>query len=140
MREPAERVGVDSMKIGIGLMGEVQSVADGQGEEVAEVVLVQLKTRGEGERTRMVMQSGEATGRADAAVEIVVVEVVVVVDKSSSGNDQRSIKDGCNIEGKVVGRSVNFKFESDRRWPNIICRWKWKRGVVKEDDKQEGGV
>jgi hypothetical protein len=102
MREPAERVGVDSMKIGIGPMGEVQSVADGQGEEVAEVVLVQLKTRGEGERTRMVMQSGEATGRADAAVEIAVVavEVVVVVDKSSSGNDQRSIKDGCIIEGK----------------------------------------
>jgi hypothetical protein len=87
MRVPAERVGVDSMKIGTGLMGEVQSVVDGQGEEAVEVVLVQWKTRGEGERKRMAMQSGEATGRADAAVEIVVVavEVVVVVDKSNSG-------------------------------------------------------
>jgi hypothetical protein len=86
MRVPAERVGVDNRKIGTGLMGGVQSVVDGQEEEVAEVVLVQLKTRGEGERKRMAMQSGEATGRADAAVEIVVVavEVVVVVDKNSS--------------------------------------------------------
>jgi hypothetical protein len=86
MREPAERVEVDSMKIGTGLMGEVQSVVDGQEEEVAEVVLVQLKTIGEGEQKRMAMQSEEATGRADAAVEIAVVavEVVVVVDKSSS--------------------------------------------------------
>ena len=98
MRGPAEQVEVDSTKIGTGLMVGVQSVVDGQEEEVAEVVLVQLKTRGEGERKRMAMQSGEATGRADAAVEIAVaVEVVVVVDKSNSVNDQRSINDRCVI-------------------------------------------
>jgi hypothetical protein len=87
MREPAERVEVDSKKIDTELMGGVQSVVDEQEEEVVEVVLVQLMMRGEVERKQMAMQSGEATGRADAAVEIAVVvavEVVVVVDKSSS--------------------------------------------------------
>lgn len=111
MRVPAERVGVDSMKIGTGLKGGVQSVVDGQEEGVVEVVLVQLMMRGEEERKRMAMQSEEATGRADAAVEIAVaVEVVVVVDKSNSVNDQRSTNDRCLIwrrsSRKVIGRIV----------------------------------
>jgi hypothetical protein len=114
MREPAERVEVDSRRIGTELMGEVQSFVDGQEEGVVEVD--QWMMRGEGERKQMAMQSEEATADADAEVEIVVVvavEVVVVVDKNSSESDQRSRKDGCNVEymsGKGVERCVNFKF------------------------------
>jgi len=93
MRGPAEQVEVDSRKIGTGLMGGVQSFVDGQEEGVAEVVLAQLMMREEEERKQMAMQSEEVTGRVDVEVEIVVVAVGVVVgvDKSNSGNDQRSM-------------------------------------------------
>ena len=97
-RGSAERVEVGSKKLGTGLMAGVQSFGDGQEEGVVEVA--QLKMREEEERMRKAMQSEEVTGRADAAVEIVVVvavEVVVVVDKSSSGIDQRSIQDGRDM-------------------------------------------
>ena len=93
MRGPAEQVEVDSRKIGTELMGGVQSFVDGQEEGVAEVVLAQLMMREEEERKQMAMQSEEVTGRVDVEVEIVVVAVGVVVgvDKSNSGNDQRSM-------------------------------------------------
>jgi len=93
MRGPAEQVEVDSRKIGTGLMGGVQSFVDEQEEGVAEVVLVQLTMREEEERMRKAMQSEEVTGRVDVEVEIVVVVAaeVVVVDKSNSESDQRSM-------------------------------------------------
>ena len=93
MRGPAEQVEVDSMRIDTGLMGGVQSFVDEQEEGVAEVVLVQLTMREEEERMRKAMQSEEVTGRVDVEVEIVVVVAaeVVVVDKSNSESDQRSM-------------------------------------------------
>lgn len=117
MREPAERVGVDSMTIGIELMGGVQNVVDELEEEVFEVD--QLMMREVEERKRMGMQSVEATAGADAVVEVAAVAVGVEVDKSSSDNYQRSINRFVmlreDLSEKMAGRCVNFNLKSGRR-------------------------